>query len=95
MEKNIQDNSSTDSGKVSGQDPDRYEQGYGSFTKEDFEKDNKDESTKHETPGGTVTGTSDKANNISTLNENDSTISNQSAPSGTVSGEEETNSNAS
>ena len=96
MEKHTQDKSSLDDKSIRGQDPDRYEQGYGSFTEDDFDKKEQDEDTLHQTPGGTVTGTSDKANIISTLNEDKSTISNTSAPSASESdAEKDTNSNAS
>ena len=87
MEKPTQDKSSTDTQKAYDQDPDRYNAGYGSFTEEDFEK-KKDKST--------PIGSSDKANIETGMNENKSTVSNTSAPSGTMSDEEtETNSNAS
>ncbi len=96
MEKEIQDNSTTDTKHITGQDPDRYEQGYGSFTEKDFDEKKPDEDTLHKTPGGTVTGTSDKANIKSTLNEDKSTISDTSAPSSPIPGpQEDTNSNAS
>ncbi len=86
MEKETQDKSSTDTQKAYNQDPDRYNAGYGSFTEEDYDKKEGDAST----------GSSDKANIETGVNENKSTVNNTSAPSGTVSDKEpDTNSNAS
>ncbi len=80
MEKHPQDKSSTDSEKAYDQDPDRYNAGYGSFNEKDFEK--KDNGDKND---GTPTGLSDKANIKTGLNEDKSTVSDTSAPSGSIS----------
>ena len=86
MEKSTQDKSSTDTQKAHDQDPDRYNAGYGSFTEEDYDKKE----------GSTTTGSTDKANIETGLNEDKNTVSDTSAPSGTVADKEtETNSNAS
>ena len=87
MEKQTQDKSSTDNKSVTGQDPDRYEQGYGSFTENDYKETDKEENTSSETPGSAATGNSDKANIETGMNEDKSTISNTSAPSGDKTGE--------
>ena len=80
MEKHPQDKSSTDSEKAFDQDPDRYNAGYGSFNEKDF--DSKDDSHAND---GTPTGLSDKANIKTGLNEDKSTVSDTSAPSGSIS----------
>lgn len=79
MDKNSQDKSATDNKSVTGQDPDRYEAGYGSFNENDFDEKN--------TNRGAVTGNddkedADKANIKNGMNEDKSTVSNAEAPSG-------------
>ena len=78
MEKKIQDNSSTDNKSVTGQDPDRYEAGYGSFNENDLDEKNTNRGSTEKTD----TEDADKANVKSSLNEDKSTISNVEAPSG-------------
>lgn len=79
MDKNIEDKSSTENKSVTGQDPDRYEQGYGSFNENDFDKSN---ANRGKTSGNADTEDADKANIKEGMNEDKSTVSNTSAPSG-------------
>lgn len=79
MDKKIEDKSSTENKNVTGQDPDRYEQGYGSFNENDFDKSNTE---RGKTSGNADTEDAGKANIKEGMNEDKSTISNTSAPSG-------------
>ncbi|MDQ2751700.1 MAG: hypothetical protein M3R72_01600 [Bacteroidota bacterium] len=79
MDKNIEDKSSTENKHVTGQDPDRYEQGYGSFNENDFDKKNTNQG---KTSGNTDTEDADKANIKEGMNEDKSTVSNTASPSG-------------
>ena len=80
MEKHTQDKSSTDNKEVMGQDPARYEQGYGSFNESDFEKQ-----SQKNTSGDEGKEETDKANITTGMNEDKSTISETSAPSKSIS----------
>ncbi len=78
MDKNLQDKSSTENKKSLGQDPDRYEQGYGSFNENDFDENN---TNRGEVKENDDTEDADKANIKTGMNENKSTVSNVAAPS--------------
>ena len=84
MEKHTQDNSSTDNKSVTGQDPDRYEQGYGSFNEKDFEK-KPETNLSQEDINKSAAEELDKANIKTGLNEDKSTVSETSAPSESMS----------
>ncbi len=86
MEKHTQDKSSTDTKSISGQDPDRYSAGYGSFDKEDYDK-KEVSSTAAATSDTEPIAQPDKANIKSGLNEDKSTVSDESAPSGSMADE--------
>ena len=85
MEKHTQDKSELSTSDISGENLDKGKHAEESLNEKKLNVKNQPESTKNETPGGTIVGASDKANIKEGMNEAKSTVSNTSAPSASVS----------